>query len=141
VWNREHRWLVHSMLTVLLWGAWGVVSKLIVDRTSPFTSQVLFTFGLVAPLAVALASRRRFEGTARLRGFNYAVLTGLLGGLGNLAMYAALVDGKASTIVTLTSLAPLVTVLLAAVALHERIGRRQVIGLALALIAIWLLSV
>ncbi len=137
---RRHTWLFYSFLTILLWGAWGVESKLIVDRTSPYTGQVLFTFGLVVPLVIALCSRRRFEGTSRTKGFWLAFLTGLLGGGGNITMYLALERGNASVIVPLTSLAPLVTVLLAAVVLHERINARQGVGLVLALAAMWLLS-
>lgn len=133
-------WLVYSLLTILLWGAWGVESKLIVDRTSPWTSQVLFTFGLIPPVALVLMSRRRFAGRDRKRGVSYAVLTGMLGGSGNITFYLALVDGKTSVVVPLTSLAPLVTVLLAATVLKERISARQWVGLALALVAIYLLS-
>jgi uncharacterized membrane protein len=134
------RWLLYSFATILLWGAWGAESKLIVDRTSPYTGQVLFTFGLIPPVLLVLCSRRRFAGTNRRRGLFWAVLTGLLGGLGNLAFYMALTDGKASVVVPLTSLFPLVTVLLAVTALKERLNAGQYCGLALALAAIYLLS-
>ena len=111
------RWLLYSLLTIAFWGAWGVESKLVVDRTSPYTNQVLFTFGLGAPVALVLVSRRRFAGRARRRGLTCAVVTGLLGGLGNVAFYMALSAGRASVVVPLTSLFPLVTVLLAMVVL------------------------
>ena len=133
-------WLFYALLTIVLWGVWGLLSKLIVDGTSPYTSQVLFTFGLIPPFLLVLASRRRFEGRHRGRGVSYAVLTGLLGGWGNVAFYMALEKGKASVVVPLTSLQPLVTVLVAALVLKERITPRQGLGLALALVAIYLLS-
>jgi len=133
-------WLAYTLLTALLWGVWGFEAKLLVDRASPYASQVLFTFGLVIPLAVVLYSKRRFSGERRARGFSYAFLTGLLGGGGNVAFYMALQSGTASTVVPLTSLSPLVTVLVGVVFLKERISPRQYGGLALALIAIFLLS-
>lgn len=133
-------WLVYTLLTALLWGVWGYEAKLLVDRASPYAGQILFTVGLAVPLAVVLWSRRRFSGERRGRGFFYAFLTGLLGGGGNVAFYMALGGGSASTVVPLTSLSPLVTVLVGVVFLKERLGGRQYAGLALALAAIYLLS-
>jgi transporter family protein len=133
-------WLFYTLLTALLWGVWGFEAKLLMDRASPYAGQVLFTFGLVVPLAVVLVSKRRFSGEHRGRGMFYAVLTGLLGGGGNIAFYVALNSGSASTVVPLTSLSPLVTVLVGVVFLKERMRARQYGGLALALVAIYLLS-
>ena len=133
-------WLFYTLLTALLWGVWGFEAKLLMDRASPYAGQVLFTFGLVVPLAVVLFSKRRFSGEHRARGTFYAVLTGLLGGGGNIAFYVALNSGSASTVVPLTSLSPLVTVLVGVVFLKERMRARQYAGLALALVAIYLLS-
>lgn len=134
-------WLWFSILTVFLWGAWGIESKAIVDRTNPFTGQYLFTFGLILPVLATLASRRRFEGKHKGRGFAYAVLTGLLGGLGNIAFFMALIKGRTAIVAPLTSLFPLVTVLLAVVVLKERLTARQGAGIAVAVAAICLLSV
>ncbi len=134
-------WLWFSILTVLLWGAWGIESKAIVDRTNPFTGQYLFTFGLILPVLATLGSRRRFEGKHKVRGFAYAVLTGLLGGLGNIAFFMALINGRTAIVAPLTSLFPLVTVLLAVLVLKERLTARQGAGIAVAVAAICLLSV
>ncbi len=133
-------WLFYTLLTLLVWGVWGFEAKLLVDRASPYAAQVLFTFGLVIPLAVVMLSKRRFAGGRRWPGLGYAFLTGLLGGGGNVAFYVALQGGSASTVVPLTSLSPLVTVLVGVVFLKERMNRRQYAGLALALAAIYLLS-
>ena len=48
--------------------------------------------------------------------------------------------GQASIVVPVTALFPLVTVILALTLLRERLGRAQLAGLALALVAIYLLS-
>lgn len=133
-------WLFYTLLTALLWGVWGFEAKLLVDRASPHAGQVLFTFGMVVPLAVVLLSKRRFQGERPRRGMFFAFLTGLLGGGGNVAFYMALKGGSASTVVPLTSLSPLVTVLVGVVFLKERMKACQYGGLALALVAIYLLS-
>ncbi len=133
-------WLAYTLIPVVFWGVWGFESKLLVDRASPYTGQVLYTFGLVIPAVIVLFSRKRFAGTRRGRGFFYAVLTGLLGGIGNIAFFVALTKGNASVVVPLTSLSPLVTVLVGVVALKESMREFQYLGLVLALIAIYLLS-
>jgi transporter family protein len=133
-------WLAYTLLTVVLWGAWGFESKLLVNRTSPYTGQILFTAGLVVPVVCVLMSPKRFAGSRRKLGFSIAFLTGLLGGLGNVGFFVALEKGNASVVVPLTSLSPLVTVLVGVLVLKEKLRRPQQIGLALALVAIYLLS-
>jgi len=133
-------WLVYTIITAVCWGLWGFESKLLVDRTSPPTSQILFTFGLLVPAFFVLLSPKRFAGKRPGRGLCFAILTGLLGGLGNIAFFAALEKGRASVIVPLTSLSPLVTVLVGVLVLKEKMRWFQYVGLALALVAIYLLS-
>ncbi len=133
-------WLVYTLLTAVLWGVWGFESKLLVNRTSPYTGQVLFTLGLLLPAGAVLFSPRRFAGKQRGRGLFFAVVTGLLGGIGNIAFFMALAKGNASVIVPLTSLSPLVTVLVGVLVLKEKVRRFQYAGLGLALAAIYLLS-
>ena len=135
-------WMLLSLLTVALWGGWGLESKIIVDRISPWANQVLFSIGL-APLVLWMAfsrNLRRVSGT-RSKGLIYGLLTGLLGGTGNIAMYLALArGGKASIVIPFVGLAPLVTVVLALALLGESLNRVQIAGVVLALVSIYLLS-
>jgi transporter family protein len=136
-------WMVLSLLTVVLWGAWGLQSKIITDRMSPWMNQVLFPLGLVPAVLWALRSKnvRRVTSEPR-KGIWYAFLTGVLGGSGNIAFFLALAaGGKASIVVPLVGLAPLVTVALALVILKESLTKAQVVGLGFALMSIYLLSV
>ena len=138
-------WLLWSIATIMLWGVWGLVSKVASTGVDAYINQLLYTAGL-APLMVfvAWAVHRHRSGeprTHRLRGTSWAFLTGILGGLGNIAFFQALVKGGAASIVApVTALFPMVTVLLAMVFLRERLGRVQWVGLALAFAAIYLLS-
>lgn len=136
------RWLAFSLLTILVWGAWGAVSKLASDGVDANTNQVFFTFGLLPLILIVWRSPRNAAGGAGRRvGIAWAFLTGILGGTGNIAFFHALVlGGKASIVSPVTALFPIVTVALAVLFLHERIGTAQKIGLVLALAAIYLLS-
>jgi transporter family protein len=135
------RWLAFSLLTILLWGAWGAVSKVASDGVDANTNQIFFTVGLLPLVVIVWRSPRLRGGEQRRSGIAWAFLTGILGGAGNIAFFRALVvGGKASIVVPATALFPLVTVLLAVVFLRERLSRPQIFGLILALVAIYLLS-
>lgn len=134
-------WLWLSLLTIVFWGAWGLQSKLIVDRISPWMNQVLFPLGLLPVVAAMLLSRRVNQGSDRRKGAWFALVTGVLGGAGNIAFYLALDrGGKVAVVVPLTCLFPLVTVLAAYFVLKEKLTRAQMSGFAVALVAIYLLS-
>jgi bacterial/archaeal transporter family protein len=135
-------WVWLSVLTIIFWGAWGLQSKIIVDRISPWMNQVLFPLGLLPLVAWMFLSKHVKHGSHRQKGAYYALLTGFLGGLGNIAFYLALErGGKVSVVVPLTCLFPLVTVVAAYLILKEKLTRIQGAGLVMALIAIYLLSV
>ena len=142
-------WLVWSLVTIVMWGTWGLVSKIASDGVDAYTNQLLFTVGIV-PLMVFVAWRVSRAGNRRDssekpeqrgRGVFWAFLTGILGGVGNMAYFQAMVKGGQASVVTpVTALFPMVTVLLAMVFLKERLGRVQWIGLGLAFVAIYLLN-
>ena len=134
-------WVFYSLVTILLWGAWGAVSKVASQEIDANTNQVYFTLGLVPLILVTLRSPRLNGGVQRNIGIRWAFLTGILGGLGNIAFFQALViGGQASIVIPVTALFPLVTVILATTLLKERLGTAQKVGLGLALVAIYILS-
>ncbi len=134
-------WLLYSALTILFWGAWGVLSKVVTEHIDTATNQVFFTLGLLPLMLLMLRSPGMRGGRRRTLGIGLAFLTGLLGGVGNLTFFQAMeTGGKASIVVPATALYPLVTVLLAVVLMRERMSRTQLCGLALALGAIYILS-
>ena len=138
-------WLLWSIATIVLWGLWGLVSKIASNGVDVYVNQLLYTVGL-APLMVFVGwtvykHSPREDAKVRRKGVFWAFLTGILGGLGNLAFFQALVKGGEASIVSpVTALFPMVTVLLAVVFLRERLGRTQWVGLGLAFVAIYLLS-
>jgi len=142
--SRFPAWLWLSLLAMILWGAWGIQSKLIMETMTPLANQIVFVVGLVPPVIWCLLAQPRIAATLsreRRAGSLYAFLTGILGAVGNIAFFVALaIGGPASIVVPLTSLFPLVTVLLAALWLRERVGRAQIAGVGFAVVAIVLLS-
>ena len=136
------RWLVLTCLAVFLWGLWAIISKLIGESVTAAQSQALSTLGLI-PVMIALGRSKHLTAAGhRRRGILNAFLAGALTCAGNIAYYHALnVGGKASTVVPLTALYPLVTIVLAVVFLRERLNPVQQGGIGLSLGAIYLLNV
>ena len=134
-------WFVYSLLTIVLWGVWGALTKAISADIDAYMNQVLFSIGVLPVMAIVLFSGRLAEGVSRRRGIFYAFVTGVLGGTGNIAFFKAFSEGgKASVVVPATSLSLLVTVILGYFLLKERASGCQKVGLGLAMLAIYLLS-
>ena len=132
-------WMGYTILTVLTWGLWGVFSKLAANYTKPRQSILFQTVGVLA-FALIVLVLERFHVEWSAAGFTWAALGGFCAFIGFLTFFAALIDGKTSTVVVLSALYPLVTILLSIAFLHERLTGKQTIGIVLALIASALLA-
>jgi transporter family protein len=133
------RWLTYALLCMIAWGAWGFIAKLGADRIAPGPLQILATAGTL-PLALLAFVQLRMRLEKDARGIAYGILNGVLSGIGLLAYYAAASRGKVSVVGPVTSLYPLLTVLLAFIFLRERLNRVQAVGVALSLVAIAIFS-
>jgi len=145
-------WFFYSLVTMLLWGGWGVVSKPLSVALSPWQVQCLSTIGLLPVLAVIGARRLRISnlrfqilgesGSNLRRGFVQAFAAGIISGAGSIACYQALaIGGKAAAVIPLTSLYPLVTIILAMAMLRERLNLVQWTGIGGSFVALYFFSV
>jgi transporter family protein len=134
------RWFWYSILCVLCWGGWALLSKLGSREIPPETMQFLFTVGAL-PVGIALLMARRFKLEKSKKGIFYAVLNGILSGIGGLTLFAAYhTNGNTALITVATSLYPTITVVLAVLILRERLSATQALGLVIAGAAIVLFS-
>jgi len=135
------RWLLYTLISILFWGVWGVVSKVSSTTVSAMHTQVLFAVGMIPPVLLAAGLPGRSEGTDKRRGIAFGFLTGIIGGIGNLALFRAFeIGANASVISPLTGIYPLFTVIASVIVLKERMNRVQIAGIGLAGVAIFLLS-
>lgn len=141
------RWLLWTLLALVSWGVWAILSRseVIGNQLSPYQIQAASTLGLY-PIMLALFLTRepvRGEGTHRRRGVWLALAAGILSSLGNVPFYAVQTSGtaEATAVVPLAAMAPLVTVVLAVPLLKERMNRIQGAGVVVSLTAIYLINV
>src|SRR2546423_314641 len=135
------RWLIWTFLALFFWGIWAVLAKALGDQLSPTDTQTGSTFGML-PVILALALSGKVRGSVNSKsGAALAFISGLLAVTGNIAYYEVLSSSKASTVVPLTALYPLVTVILAVIFLREKLNRVQFAGILLSLVAIYFFNV
>jgi transporter family protein len=133
-------WLIFATIALVFWGITGVTQKLSTNRISSELSFVWFAYAMIA-ISVVLALTVPMHYHVRPLIFWLAVAGGALNGLGALTSFTALESGgKASIVISLISLYPLVTVAFAVTFLHEKLTGVQAIGIALAIVAAILLS-
>jgi transporter family protein len=116
-----------------------VCSKIAATYAKPRQALLFQTVGIVA-FALLVLALEKFKIEWNAVGFGWAALGGFLAFVGFLTFFAALDQGKASTVVTLSALYPLVTISMSIGFLHEKLSMRQGIGIVAALIASVLLA-
>jgi transporter family protein len=133
-------WLWFAIIALVFYGVTGVTQKLSTNRISSELSFLWFAYAMIAISAVLLVTVPMHWHVSKLVTF-LAILGGTLNGLGALTSFAALESGgKASVVISLISLYPLLTVMLAVAFLHEGLTKVQIAGIALAITAAILLS-
>ena len=132
-------WLALSLVSLVLWGLWGVFTKVATQHLGPQGAYLLGMFGYLPVLGILL-----YETGGQIPwqplGWAAAVAAGMSTAFGLFFFFRALHHGAASVIVPLTSLYPVVTVILSWLFLRENLSPRQLTGLILAMAAVWLLS-
>jgi bacterial/archaeal transporter family protein len=132
-------WYWFSLAAMACWGAWGIFGKL---ASAQINSKLLVLVSITTSFLLlwVLFLVTGFEMEKNGRGIAWAVLAGVAGSIGSIFFYLALREGKASVVVPLTALYPLVTVALSVLFLREEISAVKVLGIVLALAASLLLS-
>jgi transporter family protein len=136
-----HTWFWLSVITLVFFGTTGVTQKLSTNNISFEMSFVWFCIAVCAvSVAVALLVPLEWR-SLNLSLIALAALGGLLNGLGTLTSFAALKQGgKASVVIPIINLYPLVTVAGVWLFLGEKVSATQIMGIILALASVVLLS-
>ncbi len=136
-----HIWLGFAMLALAFWGVTGVTQKLSTNSISSERSFLWFCWAMVALSAAVLVVARPHWGLGTVVVLA-SIAGGALNGLGAWTSFRALESGgKASIVISLISLYPLLTVGLAVVLLGERLTWMQMAGAVVAITAAILLSI
>jgi drug/metabolite transporter (DMT)-like permease len=137
------RWLVYSMISIVIWGVWGLVPKATQEvHNSPLLMQVISTIGLLPISLLLLLSPNLRKGKRFGIGICGAFSSGVAASLGNVALLQAmkLPGGNASLVLPLAGIYPLVTIALAWIFFKERLNWVQGLGLLMAIAALVMMN-
>jgi transporter family protein len=132
-------WMASALVTLLAWGVWGVCSKLASPHARPRQSLLFQVVGVVA-FGLVVLSMERFHVEWSPQGFGWSAAAGFVNFVGFLFFFAAIEKGKVSTVIAMSSLYPVVTIVLSILFLQEKISPREGMGIACALLAGFLLA-
>jgi transporter family protein len=136
---RTSSWIYPALMTLLMWGAWGLLQKLATNQMPARTVYFFSALGTVAVVFMMLPASR-FPLPMTFEGAFFAVLAGMCSSIGSLLFLQAMSKGEATIVVTFTALYPVVTFILALVLLQETITLKQGIGIVLAMLSMVLLK-
>ncbi|GIE78598.1 membrane protein [Actinoplanes philippinensis] len=133
-------WIPYAGLLVLFWGVWGAFSSLPTSEYG-YPDGMVYVVWAITMIIPAVAALRGAVFDRRPVAALYGLIVGLTGAGGQLLLFKALTLGPAYIIFPIIALSPAITVIMALVALRERLTRMALAGVVLALVAIVLFSV
>ncbi|MFO7447856.1 MAG: DMT family transporter [Ignavibacteriaceae bacterium] len=137
---KDKIWLVHAITVTILWGIWGALIE--IPEKAGFPATLGYSAWALTMIPVSLAALKRVNWQLNMdkRSVFYCILAGLFGSGGQLILFQALRMGPAYILFPLISLYPIVTIIFSITLLKEKANIKASVGIALALIAILLLS-
>ena len=130
-------WRLLIVIYILLAGVWGTLVKVASDRLNPLT--ISFVVSSSAWLTVAAVALPRLDFQNKT-GVWIAAVCGLMGGFLVIIFYTVLKQAPASVVIPVSTLYILVTVVLSYLFLGEAITIKQLTGIVLGLVSIYLLT-
>ena len=131
-------WIVFAVAAMISWGVGNLFPKIATNYIDP---KSVLIYQVVGGTIIGLTALLIFGfPEMNANGMAFGILTGITGVLGALFFLFAVSRSKASVIVTMTALYPLVTILLVFLVLKEPITLTQGAGIMIALASMILLS-
>ncbi|MEA1647981.1 DMT family transporter [Nitrospirillum sp. BR 11164] len=129
-------WLLFALLTTGLWGVWGAFAGAPAENGFPETLiYVVWAFTMIPPALYALW-RVGWSWPWDRRSMMYGAAVGLLGAGGQMILFHAVRIGPTYLIFPVIALSPLVTIVLSATLLRERVTWVGGLGILCALVAL-----
>lgn len=132
-------WVPAMVLTIFLWGAWGVFEKLAIDSVGYAANAGVYV-AVSTPIFLLMAGRRPRKGKWDRRAAWEAQPSLALFAVAGITTYLAIGMGPLAIVVPLTTAYPLVAILYRRLWKAERMSRAQTAAVALALLGAVLVS-
>ena len=141
--QKKHNWLMYALVTMVTWGIWmtfsdPTIGNLYLGIPSDFPSEMVYVVWALSmiPCALFALAKINFKLDVRPKSVALSMGVGLLGAGGQLVLFLALKYAPSYLVMPMISVAPIVTVLLSATFLKEKVSRLGILGIILAFVAI-----
>lgn len=132
-------WLLPTLLTLLAWGLWAFLPKLVTKYLDSQSSVIYQTLGGMLVGLVVLISLK-FQVQFNIPGFSLSLAIGILGFFGAFMYLVAVSRGPLTLVAPITALYPMFAILLGLIFLQETITIKQAAGIGLSMVAIYLIA-
>ncbi len=129
-------WLIYALICSLLYGLWGFFGNLATKYVDYKTAFVYEAIGATLMTFLILFQTKSFSFQGDVRGILFAMLVGVCGTVASLVFFIALGKGEVANVVSVTSIYPLITIVLSAFFLKETISFPQMLAVVLAIMAV-----
>lgn len=123
-------WLLPTFGAFVLWGLWSFIPKITTKYISPQSAMLFEVIGGIIFAIIVLISLK-FKPDLHPKGVLLAISTGILGFGGALCFLYAATKGPISLVAVLSSLYPIIVIVLATFFLNETITIKQGLGIVL----------
>jgi transporter family protein len=129
-------WRVLTILSILSWGIWGILSKYVGNKIH--WGEIMVLLGIGTFLVVLVTTPTSFAIKFNVYSL-IALIAGIFCALGYYFFYRALVRGEASAVIPISSLYIVVAAVLAFLFMNEPVTVKKIFGILSAMAAIALL--
>ncbi|MBO4605592.1 MAG: DMT family transporter [Bacteroidales bacterium] len=141
--EKKHNWLLYALVTMCTWGVWMTFSdptlgNIYLGIPEAFPSEMVYVVWALSMIPCALLALHNIKWKLDVRPKSMALSmgVGLLGAGGQLVLFLALKYAPSYLVMPMISVAPIVTVLLSATFLKEKVSKLGILGIVLAFVAI-----
>jgi drug/metabolite transporter (DMT)-like permease len=128
-------WLLFALITTISWGVWGAFTEIPEKAGFPATLGYIVWALTMIPCAIVALIIIKWKLETDLRSVLLGLVVGLFGAGGQLLLFEALRDGPAYIVFPFIGLYPVLTIVLSIIFLKEKAGKKQWLGIIIALIA------
>lgn len=133
-------WLPPTLAALCVWGVWAFLPKMALQSLPPHNVifyEAIGNFIVTIPVLIWLKFKLSTDRTT----VSYVAMTSVLTVCAILSYFTALNSGPVAVIATMTAMYPIISLVLARVVLKERVNKRQMLAIFMAMCAILLLAI
>jgi transporter family protein len=138
--HKSKKWLIWAILSLIFWGLWAIPSKLAMKQIGESDYILIDGITMVltwVPLWLIIDKGRMNREPRKLA---YSGTAGILASVGTVSLFLGISNGGVALVTPLTSIYPILTVLLARFVLKEKLGWMQYVAIGAGVVGILLLA-